>query len=1274
MTCEQAELRMGELLAGEINPAGRTELDRHLLDCAACRDDFRLAREGWRSDLAEVPVPHEVIQGTLAALREPPALVRAFRWGTAAAALISVAVLLISSSRSTPTLPAPAAQAPIACSSVARDTVLATMQEPGLGALVCNDEQGRPVGELGLKSHEVSVEILDGIAKTTVEENFENHTDRRLEGKFNFPLPSDASISRLALEVNGKIEEGTCLERERARQVFESIVRKMQDPALLEWQPGGFFTCRVFPIEPRSTKRVIVAYTQTLPCFQGKMTYVYPLASEKTRAHPPGEVRIDVRAKFTGALARLESTSHHLNVQRKDAHEASMSFRAENYRPKNDFVVALEPQEDEVRVVCHKPADEAGFFACFATPTSTLTRVPQKYSFVLDASASISAPRLEVAKRLVRAMMERRIDGDRFEVIAHSVEAESSGEVDLRAANTFMDRLAPIGGSDVLKALRAATGDEVVYIGKGMPTFGETETSAILEAVKGRRIRTIAVGSDANLPLLERLGGMMRVSPNDEVDKRVGEIAATMGAPMISGLKVEGDNVEDVGGIRDLFAGERMIVVGRYKGAGASKVVLSGRGYRREVDVAFPEKEDANNPVRRLWAQRKVADLLAKGPATKPEVTALGEKYQIMTPYTSFLVLESEQMWKDFQLKRDVQKQDRVLGKADDVLKLEVTRRVARLLELAYMATEQKKYDRTIKLCDEILLIDPDYSVAKELRSEVEKSRHKEEYFNVMQARLDALKKQTNDDATPEIPQKTMLKIPSQEQWGEISKRLTEGVIKTEGGPSATGAPLGRSSSEQKAIYDSQRHYEQALILNNRGEFDKAKAEAQKAAEVWKENIAAKKLVNDISRITNGGQAQTGTRSIPEEARDDFRVRVEQAQIEVTKHVRDGERYLQARMYDQARREFENAEFKIENMPVENRAMADLLPGVKERIVNSRNAQILEGFRTEEEKRRLSEAEVVSRPTIQSGQSAEWESPVNKLRTAGPGFSSQETSRLRIIEEEKARDEYRRVTWSADLPIVVDVTVPGRPITDALPITIEGLDTENSAKAARINDLQRLIDSERTERTKVEADMQVYVRQLDVQLAQIQELTTKVEENRARLAKSTNEKSLAVAEVEYARQRAARLEQDLGELEKKHVEMAREKKSLEEKFNALAQAGGNINVAPRKALEAKVTAVAPDIGLVVMSIGKDDGVVVGDEFTIFRGGDFVAKIVIDRADRKWAAGKIVLKKVDPRLGDDVSNHIFVPAPRETSACEAAVPVDESKANLERIRAKMGLKP
>src|SRR5258706_3770120 len=242
MKCEQAEMLMAELLVGEIRPEERTLLERHLVECAGCRCDFATARAGFRVEWPETAPSARAVKATLALLREPPAVLRALRFGTVAAASLAAALLiLVSGGGPRPEeKPAPPAAAP--------PRYLASMQQAVVGSVAAKDEEGRPAGELGLQSHVVSVEILDGIAKTTVEENFRNHTDRRLEGTFRFPLPSDASISRLALEVNGKIEEGTCLEREKAREVFEGIVRRMKDPALLEWMPGGMFQCRIFPI------------------------------------------------------------------------------------------------------------------------------------------------------------------------------------------------------------------------------------------------------------------------------------------------------------------------------------------------------------------------------------------------------------------------------------------------------------------------------------------------------------------------------------------------------------------------------------------------------------------------------------------------------------------------------------------------------------------------------------------------------------------------------------------------------------------------------------------------------------------------------------------------------------------------------------------------------------------------------------------------------------------------------------------------------------------
>jgi hypothetical protein len=74
---------------------------------------------------------------------------------------------------------------------------------------------------------------------------------------------------------------------------------------------------------------------------------------------------------------------------------------------------------------------------------------------------------------------------------------------------------------------------------------------------------------------------------------------------------------------------------------------------------------------------------------------------------------------------------------------------------------------------------------------------------------------------------------------------------------------------------------------------------------------------------------------------------------------------------------------------------------------------------------------------------------------------------------------------------------------------------------------------------------------------------------------------------------------------------------------------------PRPPSSAKVTAVAGEIGLVIISVGRDDGAAEGQNYWIHRKGSFVAKVVIDRVDRKWSAGKIVYKQLEPKIGDDV---------------------------------------
>jgi hypothetical protein len=143
------------------------------------------------------------------------------------------------------------------------------------GALVAVDPDGQEA-KLSLRKYHVDVHIEDGFARTTIDQTYFNHHDARLEGTFYFPLPADASLSRLAMYVDGSKMEGGMVDRDFGRAVYEEIVYRQKDPALLEWVDGSTFKMRVFPLEARQEKRIILSYSQRLPSLYGQLHYRFP--------------------------------------------------------------------------------------------------------------------------------------------------------------------------------------------------------------------------------------------------------------------------------------------------------------------------------------------------------------------------------------------------------------------------------------------------------------------------------------------------------------------------------------------------------------------------------------------------------------------------------------------------------------------------------------------------------------------------------------------------------------------------------------------------------------------------------------------------------------------------------------------------------------------------------------------------------------------------------------------------------------------------------------
>src|SRR5438093_935056 len=157
---------------------------------------------------------------------------------------------------------------------------------------------------------QANVRIKDQIATTQVEEEFYNPNPRQLEGTFLFPVPKGANINKFTMEINGKQVEAELLEASKARGIYEDILRKLKDPALLEYSGRDLFKVRIFPIEPSSKKRISLAYTQVLKSDAGLVNFMFPLNTEKYSAKPLKTLGVKVAVETRRPLKTIYSPSH----------------------------------------------------------------------------------------------------------------------------------------------------------------------------------------------------------------------------------------------------------------------------------------------------------------------------------------------------------------------------------------------------------------------------------------------------------------------------------------------------------------------------------------------------------------------------------------------------------------------------------------------------------------------------------------------------------------------------------------------------------------------------------------------------------------------------------------------------------------------------------------------------------------------------------------------------------------------------------------------------
>ena len=546
---------------------------------------------------------------------------------------------------------------------------------------------GDQVPPLSVKYHHVTVEIANQVAKTSVDQVFLNHFERDIEGTYIFPLPEGAAISEFAMWVGEEKIQGEILDARKAREIYEDIVRRLKDPAILEYMGRNLFRARVFPIPAKGEKRVRLSYTEVLKAERGLVSYRYPLDTERLSRDPIASVSLSADIVSPVPISNIYSPSHRISVRRTSATRATASFEETNVKPDKDFflVYGLSPDDVGMSFLSWEGGGE-GYFMVLASPRAAAPteRVLEKnLVLVLDSSGSMSGPKIDQAKEAARFIIRHLGPGDRFSIVDFddgvsvlSDGLEPAGAAFREKAMKFVEGIQDSGGTNIRDALVRALGmvpqgvrpNYILFLTDGQPTVGLTEPAGILRdlaAANAARARIFAfgVGHDVNTELLDRItlenrGTSVYVAPDENLELALSNFYDKISSPVLADLKLEIKGVETLDvyprTLPDLFRGSQLILVGKYRGVGPVSLVLTGNvgkeARRFVLDRQKLTGDPANHFLPRVWATRRIGYLLEEirlhgaTPELVDEVRKLGLTYGIVTPYTSFLVTERERL------------------------------------------------------------------------------------------------------------------------------------------------------------------------------------------------------------------------------------------------------------------------------------------------------------------------------------------------------------------------------------------------------------------------------------------------------------------------------------------------------------------------------------------------------------------------------------------------------------------------------------------------------
>jgi Ca-activated chloride channel family protein len=561
---------------------------------------------------------------------------------------------------------------------------------------------GKELVAVPLEHTDVKVRIDGFIADVDVTQRFKNPYSKKIEAVYLFPLPAQSAIDGYELATGGRTIKGELKRKDDAKAIYKAARTSGFVAGLLVQERPNLFTQAVANIEPGATVDVRIHYVQALGYDDGNYELVFPMvagprfvpksskvdpAAVQPPVLPPGarsghDIALSVAIDAGVPIAAVRSPSHQIDTTRPSPREALLAIAARDAIPNKDFVLRYDVAgaRPEFAVVPHRAGGDGAFFFVAQPPRAPADAdvTPKELVFVLDTSSSMQGAPLAKAKQAIARALRGMHADDTFQIVRFDDNASALGgkliankPKNVERAMQWLDQLQAGGGTDMTTGIRAALAlphdrarlRVVVFLTDGFIGNEDEILALVQDKIGDARLFSFGVGSAVNRYLLEEMAAIGRgtvqvVRPDEDTDAAVARLEKRIASPLLTDVAIDwhGLAVADVAPARvpDLFAGQPLVLAGRYAKPGSATVTISGKlaGRRVSFDVAVVLPEARERPaIAAIWARGRITELTRKqlrkeDRAIKEQIVALALAHHLMSAYTAFVAVDTSKKTK----------------------------------------------------------------------------------------------------------------------------------------------------------------------------------------------------------------------------------------------------------------------------------------------------------------------------------------------------------------------------------------------------------------------------------------------------------------------------------------------------------------------------------------------------------------------------------------------------------------------------------------------------